>query len=248
MKGVFQLLFCAICSFVQLKYWHKIKSKFQNSSKRTNPKIFQLKKSNFSRSLIAVGSLRSLLFRKLINLWINWWLNLLNRYSTILLGLIALWYTSVSFAETVKSSAPVFTVFISLFVLGEKTSLLVNLSLIPVMSGLVLCSAYEISFTLIGFLCSLATNLSECLQNVFSKKLLNIERYEPTQLQFYTSFSSLIIQIPCILILVDLSQFFHSICTEKNLLLTYILAGISFHCQSLTEYTLLSYISPVTHR
>jgi len=164
------------------------------------------------------------------------------------LGLIALWYVPVSFAETIKSSAPVFTVFITRFVLGEQTSLLVNLSLLPVMSGLALCSAYEISFTFIGFVCSLATNLSECFQNVFSKKLLNVERYDPSQLQFFTSLSSIIIQIPCVIVLVDFSQFFHSIYTEKNLLLTYILAGISFHCQSITEYTLLSIISPVTHR
>ncbi|CAG2121940.1 unnamed protein product, partial [Medioppia subpectinata] len=58
--------------------------------------------------------------------------------------MLALWFVEVSFAETVKSSAPVFTVLIARVVLGEKTSLLVNLSLIPVMSGLALCSAFEL--------------------------------------------------------------------------------------------------------
>ncbi|CAG2118906.1 unnamed protein product [Medioppia subpectinata] len=166
---------------------------------------------------------------------------------TTMLGLIALWFVEVSFAETVKSSAPVFTVLIARVVLGEKTSLLVNLSLIPVMSGLALCSAFELRFTLIGLMASLATNLSECLQNVFSKRLLNVEKYEPLHLQFYTSLSSIVVQIPCVLILVDLPHFLHSLQTEKNLLLTYILAGLSFHCQSYTEYILLNMISPVTH-
>ena len=223
--ALFQLMSCAICSAFQLKYLPTIKRFVSRHPKRTDKK-FNFNRTNFTRNLLVVGSLR---------------------YSTILLGLIALWFTEVSFAETVKSSAPVFTVVISRFFLGERTSLLVNLSLIPVMTGLALCSAYELSFTLSGFIASLATNLSECFQNVFSKKLLTQERYSAAELQFYTSVSSFLIQIPSLLFLVDLSQVWHSIRTEKNLLLTYILGGFSFHCQSYTEYILLSLISPVTH-
>lgn len=86
---------------------------------------------------------------------------MLYRFSTVFLGLVALWYVPVSFAETVKSSAPVFTVVISRLVLGETTTWLVNMSLLPVMGGLALCSANELSFNLPGFLASLCTNLSE---------------------------------------------------------------------------------------
>lgn len=221
----FQLMSCAVCSGIQLKYLPTIK-RFVSSDHQRADKKFAVKMSNFSRNLITVGSLR---------------------YSTILLGLIALWFTEVSFAETVKSSAPVFTVVISRFLLGERTSLLVNLSLLPVMSGLALCSAYELSFTLSGFIASLATNLSECFQNVFSKKLLTLEHYSAAELQFYTSVSSFLLQIPSLIFLVDLSHVWQSIRTEDNLLLTYILGGLSFHCQSYTEYILLSLISPVTH-
>lgn len=35
------------------------------------------------------------------------------RFSTVVLGLVALKFVAVSFTETVKSSAPLFTVFIS---------------------------------------------------------------------------------------------------------------------------------------
>jgi len=44
---------------------------------------------------------------------------------------------------------------------GEKTGLYVNLSLIPIMSGLALCSATELSFNIEGFIASILTNLSE---------------------------------------------------------------------------------------
>ena len=45
--------------------------------------------------------------------------------------------------------------------LGERNGLYVQLSLIPITIGLILCSAYELSFTLIGFLAALGTNLAE---------------------------------------------------------------------------------------
>mgnify|MGYP001353909336 FL=1 len=40
------------------------------------------------------------------------------RFATVLLGLIALNYVAVSFTETVKSSAPAFTVVMSKLILG----------------------------------------------------------------------------------------------------------------------------------
>lgn len=46
-------------------------------------------------------------------------------------------------------------------VVGEKTGFYVNLSLLPVMGGLALCSANELSFNMIGFIAALATNCTE---------------------------------------------------------------------------------------
>lgn len=41
------------------------------------------------------------------------------RFITVLLGLISLNYVAVSFTETIKSSAPIFTVFLSKVLLGK---------------------------------------------------------------------------------------------------------------------------------
>jgi hypothetical protein len=46
-------------------------------------------------------------------------------------------------------------------VLGEVTGLYVNLSLLPVMGGLALCSANELSFNVVGFMAAIGTNVSE---------------------------------------------------------------------------------------
>lgn len=85
----------------------------------------------------------------------------LMRFATVVLGLVSLKNVAVSFAETVKSSAPIFTVIMSRMILGEYTGLLVNLSLIPVMGGLALCTATEMSFNILGFSAALSTNIMD---------------------------------------------------------------------------------------
>ena len=65
----------------------------------------------------------------------------LMRFATVMLGLVSLKFVAVSFTETVKSSAPFFTVIFARLMLGEVTSGLVNLTLVPVVGGLALCSA-----------------------------------------------------------------------------------------------------------
>ncbi|KAK3540484.1 hypothetical protein QTP70_032443 [Hemibagrus guttatus] len=102
----------------------------------------------------------------------------LMRFTTVVLGLVSLKSVAVSFAETVKSSAPIFTVIMSRLILGEYTGLWVNFSLFPVMAGLALCTATEISFNMLGFSAALSTNIMDCLQNVFSKKLLSGDKYK----------------------------------------------------------------------
>ncbi|CAL1264955.1 unnamed protein product [Larinioides sclopetarius] len=214
--GSAQLLMCCICGYAHIKFPCGLYKSVV--WERTPPRFF--------RNMLLVGSLR---------------------FSTLILGLIALWFVPVSFAETVKSSAPVFTVFLAWLLMGEKTSWLVCLSLFPIMGGLALCSANELSFNAAGFAAAMITNLSECLQNVFSKKLISGDKYcySPPELQFYTSVASICVQIPTLILMVDVSLVSTNF-TYKMLMLL-VINGISFHCQSITEYSLLSYISPVTH-
>lgn len=214
--GAAQMFVCVCCGYTQMRYPCGLYKRIQRE--RWSHEIW--------KNVALVGTLR---------------------FSTVALGLVALWYVPVSFAETVKSSAPVFTVIISRILLGEQTTWLVNASLLPVMGGLALCSSHELHFNAKGFFASLATNLSECLQNVFSKMLLSGEKYKfvATELQFFTSLSSVWLQLPVLFFLVDFHKFWLSLNTQ--LFLLYALGGFSFHCQSLTEYMLLGYISPVTH-
>lgn len=168
------------------------------------------------------------------------------RFMTVILGLISLNYVAVSFTETIKSSAPIFTVVISRVLLGEVTSLWVNLSLIPVMGGLALCSVNELSFETRGFIAAMATNFTECLQNVYSKMLISGDkfRYTPAELQFYTSLASVALQVPASLFYLQSGS---TSPLGPNVIFAFILNGIFFHFQSITAYVLMNYTSPLTH-
>nr|CAG4638519.1 EOG090X07UV [Cyclestheria hislopi] len=215
-----QMLMCMTLGFIQLQYTCGLFTSRSTAllwGASNRPKFLQ-------HSMITLGALR---------------------FGTLVLGLISLNYTAVSFTETVKSSAPLFTVVIARILVGEKTGLYVNLSLIPIMAGLALCSATELSFNIPGFIAAIFTNLTECLQNVYSKSLLSNEKlkYGPAELQFNTSVASLVIQIFASFFLVDWGSFQFSFFYIGVMMLN----GMFFHFQSITEYALLEHITPVTH-
>ena len=217
----------------------------------------------------------------------------LMRFATVMLGLLSLKYVAVSFTETIKSSAPFFTVVIARFMLKERTSPQVALSLVPVVAGLALCSATELSFNYIGFwaavratpparpplavraaaahpatLAQVLNNCIDCLQNVFSKKLLSTH-YNYVNLQFYTSAAALVVQLPLMLynnlgrwmaegstlslelafsLLVN-GLFFHMQARRRNsgaILRNSFLTRVFFHMQSVMAYAVMGLISPVT--
>ncbi|XP_053431397.1 solute carrier family 35 member E2B isoform X6 [Nycticebus coucang] len=175
----------------------------------------------------------------------------LMRFATVVLGLVSLKNVAVSFAETVKSSAPIFTVILSRMILGEHTGLLVNLSLIPVMGGLALCTATEMSFNILGFSAALSTNIMDCLQNVFSKKLLSGDKYRfsAPELQFYTSAAAMAMLIPAWIFFMDVpvvGRSGKSFSYSQDIVLLLLTDGTLFHLQSVTAYALMGKISPVT--
>ncbi|OBS80833.1 hypothetical protein A6R68_20968 [Neotoma lepida] len=165
----------------------------------------------------------------------------LMRFATVVLGLVSLKNVAVSFAETVKSSAPIFTVIMSRMILGEYT----------VMGGLALCTATEISFNILGFSAALSTNIMDCLQNVFSKKLLSGDKYRfsAPELQFYTSAAAVALLIPAWTFFMDvpvIGKSGKSFSYSQDIVLLLLTDGALFHLQSVTAYALMGKISPVT--
>ena len=186
---------------------------------------------------------------------------------TVVLGLVALEHVPVSFVETIKATAPAFTVVFAWLILKEKTATPVVFTLIPVIAGLILCSASELSFNAIGFAAAVMNNCADCVQNVMSKRML--AHLRPTQLQFYASVAALLLQTP--FVLRDATTFvrswaardtpdeglsvesilsneddgggFHS---EFSLTKLLIIDAIFYHLQSVSAYCVMGCMSPVS--
>jgi solute carrier family 35, member E1 len=90
-----------------------------------------------------------------------------NALTNISLGAVA-----VSFTHTIKAMEPFFSVLLSAMFLGDRPPLFVILALVPIIGGVALASAAEISFTWKGFLSAMASNVTFQSRNVLSKKFM----------------------------------------------------------------------------
>ncbi|GAX74364.1 hypothetical protein CEUSTIGMA_g1813.t1 [Chlamydomonas eustigma] len=85
---------------------------------------------------------------------------------------------NVSLTHTIKSLEPFFTVALSYIFLGTLPSLMVILTLVPIVLGVVIASATDLSFNWYGFLTAMGSNIAFQSRNVMSKKLLQESSYE----------------------------------------------------------------------
>ena len=181
-------------------------------------------RSDVRATLVALGALRGL---------------------TVVLGLVSLAHVAASFTETIKATAPIFTVWTARVVLRQRTSGPVVASLIPVMVGLVVCAHTEVSYDAIGFWAALANNAVDCLQNVLSKKI--VSTLGPVKLQFYTSLLAIAFQLP---ILAARTTGFKAVVQPSTTFMLdphvqesvkYILVNVCcYHAQSVSAYSSVS--------
>ena len=111
-------------------------------------------------------------------------------------------------------------------------------------------SASELEFHIIGFLAAVLNNCVDCIQNVFSKKLLSLN-FTFVELQFYTSLAAIIIQIPLWVLSSIYSgghRTFQELHFDRQIIMWLAIDATSYHLQSVFAYALMSQISPVTHR
>ena len=79
---------------------------------------------------------------------------------------------NVSLTHTIKSLEPFFTVFLSYLFYGISPSLTIMLTLVPIVAGVIVASATDLSFNWYGFLTAMGSNLAFQSRNVISKQLM----------------------------------------------------------------------------
>ena len=91
----------------------------------------------------------------------------------------------------------------------------------------------------------LSADCIDCVQNVFSKKLLSTH-YNYINLQFYTSAAALLIQLPLMLYNHAGRLWRHELAISAELALYLMANGLAFHLQSVMAYAVMGLISPVS--
>lgn len=87
---------------------------------------------------------------------------------------------------------PFFSVLLSALFLGESPSIPIVLSLLPVVGGVALASATEVTFNWAGFLAAMGSNVTFQSRNVFSKKFMGKKKVSCYPAVIYHSPSTLI--------------------------------------------------------
>ncbi|CDF34216.1 unnamed protein product [Chondrus crispus] len=90
-----------------------------------------------------------------------------------LLTNMSLGKVSVAFTHTVKSTEPFFSFALTPSILGDIPTWGILVSLFPIVAGVALASANEVSFNWIGLFAALGSNLALQWRNVLSKKLMD---------------------------------------------------------------------------
>lgn len=167
---------------------------------------------------------------------------------------------SVSFVHVIKSAEPIFQAVLSAVILKSFFSFSVYLTLIPIMLGVAVASVTELSFTWVGFIVAMLSNLFYQLRIVLSKKLImkmdvdGTGKITAANLFRVVTIVSAAMMLPVTLLLEGSSLLeLRSLVSEKpsmgvrELMLDVMVAGLSFYAFNEVSFWILDLVHPITH-
>lgn len=173
---------------------------------------------------------------------------------------VSLGAVAVSFTHVVKSMEPFVNVLGSAMFLQSIFPLPVYLSLVPVVTGVILASVSEVSFTWLGFLSAMSSNFAFTARNIFSKLSMNKPKGEnmgAANLFGVLSVMSAVILAPVALIVDHPKKVIAAwktatvgataVVSAPKLLITILISGIFFYLYQEVAFKALDSVHPITH-
>jgi solute carrier family 35 protein E1 len=173
-----------------------------------------------------------------------------------LTGVYATAVGSVSFVQVVKSAGPVWACLLSSLMLRQTSSRRVWLSLVPIVGGVGLASAQELSFVWAAFLASAASDVALALRNVLSKKSMDATKQAENMTPANTFYMFTILSAAFCVPLTGLewksaAAAWRAAAPTKAaataLLSLIVQSGLYFTAYSEVQFKALDSVSPVTH-
>jgi solute carrier family 35 protein E1 len=157
---------------------------------------------------------------------------------------------AVSFTHTVKTLEPVFSALGSYAVSGVAYPLPVYLALLPIMAGVALASATELSFTWLGFTTAMASNVAFAGRAIYSKNLMS--RMSAVNLYNYVTIVALAFCLPPMLYFegATLLPALKAVAAKvgvQELSVMLFNVGLYYHLYNQVAYQALEKVEPITH-
>jgi drug/metabolite transporter (DMT)-like permease len=109
-------------------------------------------------------------------------------------GNVALQYIYVSFAQMVTAAGPLFTILLMYTMTGKRYSRAVYASMLPMCSGVMMCTAGEVNFHPLGFAAVVAATLLRGVKSIIQGRLLTSpeDKFDSLTLLYHMSGCSIL--------------------------------------------------------
>ena len=172
-------------------------------------------------------------------------------------AVVSLGAGAVSFTHIVKASEPVVSAGLSFAMLGAVSSWQTYATLLPIVGGVALASLKELSFTWLGFIAAMGSNVTSALRGILAKKTMNKgvgENMSETNLYAVLTILAFIAMVPISLLMEPPAAVMGAIEAAKasglsaNYLWTQsLLAGVFYYLYNEVAFLALGRVNPVTH-
>ncbi|EME27661.1 sugar-phosphate:phosphate translocator, DMT family [Galdieria sulphuraria] len=159
---------------------------------------------------------------------------------------------AISFTHVVKSAEPVFGAVGSALVLGEFFHPLTYLTLVPIVSGVALSAATELTFTWTGFITAMISNVAFVTRNITSKFTMVDFKNEKTLIAQNTyaliTIISFFMELPFALLMEGFPPLVSAIAgvSKAKLFGSIMFCSLFYHLYNEVSYLCLDNVSPVS--
>eukprot|EP01040_Poterioochromonas_malhamensis_P006677 gene6677-7194_t len=170
-------------------------------------------------------------------------------------AVVSLGAGAVSFTHIVKAAEPAVSAFLSAVFLKSYLPIPVYLSLIPVMGGVALASATELSFSWLSFIAAMISNVASASRGIVGKKTLGKPQGKNMNAANVYAIMTMLSTIMCLPVCLAI-EWKHIIPTLKSisaagklktLITQTLLSGFFYYLYNEVAFLALDNVAPVTH-